>query len=372
METFSPNDHVIAINTDLSTPFCGPPDPSLHTFRFPNGPLRKGVIYHVESVRPSPDGNQSLGITGLPVFWGAHTIYWNSSRFRKVDTSRTHAPQKRHRKQTAAYSPAAASRINVSPQPTNNMTKCLNDILYSNDPSGLIKPIALIPEDVRGIEFVPLCLLGIFNPLGPTLVALNLIIKDDAPSGAILYTSLNPFNQSRLLTARAPSDPVGLFELFRSLHQVGNGLILGGRPDFVIQAMHQEDFDEAVQEMLFRFLSSVPSREPLPKVNQDYQNHWKDPWNRIPGMEEVLRQAIAGCDAKPVCEEPDQDDFDEWFSIVTDTDHFAAELVAVIEAWSGAIRMAKVLPHMPWEEAAAELGVLGFNLTNEIGRRQHA
>jgi hypothetical protein len=96
-ETFAPGDHVIAINTDMSTPFCGPPDPSLHPFRFPNGPLRKNVIYHVESVRPSPDGNQSLEITDLPIFWGPHVFYWISSRFRTVDTSRTHAPKKRRR-----------------------------------------------------------------------------------------------------------------------------------------------------------------------------------------------------------------------------------------------------------------------------------
>lgn len=84
-ETFAPGDHVVAINTDMSTPFCGPSDPSLHPLHFPNGPLCNDVIYHVESVRPSRDGNQSLEITDLPIFWGPHVIYWNSSRFRKVN-----------------------------------------------------------------------------------------------------------------------------------------------------------------------------------------------------------------------------------------------------------------------------------------------
>jgi hypothetical protein len=121
METLAPGDRVVAINTDMSTPFCGPPDPSLHSFHFPNGPLRKDVISHVESVKPSPDGNQSLGITDLPVFWGPHTIYWNSSRFRKVETSRTHAPKKRRRKQPSASPLATTSRNSASPQPTKKL-----------------------------------------------------------------------------------------------------------------------------------------------------------------------------------------------------------------------------------------------------------
>ncbi|QTN33612.1 hypothetical protein HZ994_15280 [Akkermansiaceae bacterium] len=99
MDTFAPGDRVVAINTDLSAPICGPPNPETHQFRFPDGPLRRDVIYHVKSVHSSRDGNQGLHITGLRVQWGSNgEIPWNSSRFRKVETLHTQAPKKRRLK----------------------------------------------------------------------------------------------------------------------------------------------------------------------------------------------------------------------------------------------------------------------------------
>lgn len=107
METFAPGDRVVAINTDMSGPICGPANPELHPFRFPNGPLRKDVIYHVASVSGSKDGNQCLHLTGMRVFWGSWGLPWNSSRFRKVGTLKGHTPKKRRRKQPVAAAPPA-------------------------------------------------------------------------------------------------------------------------------------------------------------------------------------------------------------------------------------------------------------------------
>jgi hypothetical protein len=106
MQPFAPGDRVVAINTDLSAPICGPANAERHPFLFPDGPLRKDVIYHVVSVSASGDGNQSLKLTGIRVFWGGQELPWNSSRFRKVDTLKGHLPRKRRRKQ-----PVAASRL---------------------------------------------------------------------------------------------------------------------------------------------------------------------------------------------------------------------------------------------------------------------
>jgi hypothetical protein len=102
METFAPGDRVVAINTDLSSPMHGPTGSPLSAFSFPDGPLRRDVIYHVASVHPQASGNLGLCITGLRVFLYNHEIPWNSSRFRKVDTLKGHAPKKRRRKQPAA------------------------------------------------------------------------------------------------------------------------------------------------------------------------------------------------------------------------------------------------------------------------------
>ena len=96
------------------------------------------------------------------------------------------------------------------------MSKFLSDILYSDEPVGLIDPVELTQEDAHGTQLSPLCLLGIFNLMGPTFVALDVVTKDAAPSGAILSTSLNPFGQTRLLTAKAPNDPTQLGDLVES------------------------------------------------------------------------------------------------------------------------------------------------------------
>ncbi|MEY3394286.1 MAG: hypothetical protein RL346_522 [Verrucomicrobiota bacterium] len=97
METFSPGDRVIAINTDLSRPICA--DPSLpDAYCFPDGPLKRDTVYHVENVQPCRDGHQGLFITGLRVYVGKYHIPWNSSRFRKVDLLSNHEANKRHHK----------------------------------------------------------------------------------------------------------------------------------------------------------------------------------------------------------------------------------------------------------------------------------
>lgn len=58
-------------------------------------------------------------------------------------------------------------------------------------------PFDLKTEDVVGSELIPIFVMGIFNPLGPTIVALNLIAKPDLPSAGFLFTQLNPFAQKR-------------------------------------------------------------------------------------------------------------------------------------------------------------------------------
>ena len=102
MQPFVPGDRVVAINTNMSAPIYGPANPELHPFLFPDGPLRKDLIYHVVSVSASGDDNQRLMLTGIRVFWGTQEMGWNSSRFRKVDALKGHLPQKRQRKRPVA------------------------------------------------------------------------------------------------------------------------------------------------------------------------------------------------------------------------------------------------------------------------------
>ncbi len=108
MQPYAPGDRVVAINTDMSGPICGPKNVELHPFIFPDGPLRNDVIYHVVSASASGDGNQRLLLTGIRVFWGTQEMGWNSSRFRKVDALKGHLPKKRRRKRPVAARRRAA------------------------------------------------------------------------------------------------------------------------------------------------------------------------------------------------------------------------------------------------------------------------
>ncbi len=102
METFAPGDRVVAINTDMSGPINDPSASPMSAFSFPDGPLRKDVVYHVRTVQALTTGGQGVFITGLRVTLHKRPIPWDSSRFRKVDSLRDHAPKKRRRKHPVA------------------------------------------------------------------------------------------------------------------------------------------------------------------------------------------------------------------------------------------------------------------------------
>ncbi len=102
METFSPGDRVVAINTDISAPLHPNGDRSRYPFQFPDGPLRRDVIYHVASVTGRPGENQGIFLTGMNIRWGPNAIAWDSSRFRKVDVLHEHSPRHRRKKQPTA------------------------------------------------------------------------------------------------------------------------------------------------------------------------------------------------------------------------------------------------------------------------------
>lgn len=105
MKAFAPGERVVAINTDIGLPLFEVDTDLLGTFDFPDGPLRRDVIYHVRGVENGQGGRQGLLISGMRVLWFKEEIPWDASRFRKVDTLNGHVPVKQ-RRQTVSSQPA--------------------------------------------------------------------------------------------------------------------------------------------------------------------------------------------------------------------------------------------------------------------------
>jgi hypothetical protein len=234
------------------------------------------------------------------------------------------------------------------------MSTTLNEMLNSSDPPELVDPIELTHDEVHGKELIATCLLGIFNPMGPTIIALNLVAQEGKPSVAVLYTSLNPFSQTRQLIARAPSDPESVMKILESSYQVGDDYILGSWPTLFLPVTEIPAMRNALQQMVLGLLNAVPSGEPVAKVLADLKKHLGNPWGRIPSFEEMLSRAKGMSDASE--ESMSDKDFADWMSLMTDKDHAVNEFQAIIQAWGLSIEnFGAGLSHMPLEEMDAEL-----------------
>jgi hypothetical protein len=243
------------------------------------------------------------------------------------------------------------------------MFNSLQDIIDAAPVNELIDPFDLSEGDVIGSELVPIVTMGIFNPMGPTIVALNLLTKPDSNSAGLLYTSLNPFAQTRLVFARCGNNPISLTQFLPSAHKVGDELLLGCYPDFVLPSTEIDMIVDAVEKLMLELVSRAPSRDDLAETTAKIKKHWKDPWSRIPSVEKTMRDALSGNASDPIARPSSGDDFNEWFSTVTHHEHLSTEIAAIMQGWKGAIEFqGDTMPHMPLEEVIDELATLSHPL----------
>jgi hypothetical protein len=85
LHPFAPGDRVVAVNTQEGPLKLLAPLDS-RRFDLPDGPIRKGVVFHVSAVTHIKDGSPGVFITGLRCLWGNRDFPWAASRFRKVES----------------------------------------------------------------------------------------------------------------------------------------------------------------------------------------------------------------------------------------------------------------------------------------------
>ena len=167
----------------------------------------------------------------------------------------------------------------------------MSGIANADPKNEVLTPFDLREQDVIGSQIIPIFSMGIFNPLGPTIVALNILSKPDNPSVAFLFTQLNPFEQQRKIFARG-SQETEIFEFMSGLYLIGEEKILGGPPDFIALATDIDPVVNSVQKLIKTLLQETVSESDLRKSLRSIREHWGDPWNRIPRLMDAFGDAI--------------------------------------------------------------------------------
>lgn len=232
--------------------------------------------------------------------------------------------------------------------------------LFDNTlPLGLIDPIDLREEHVIGHQLVAITLLGIFNPMGPTLIPISLLRDDDSDIAYLLVTSLNPFNQTRQLVARLDDNMESLATFLPLLGESQAESLPNSLPSLMAFSSTDEFALSYIAASTIDFLKSIPLTEPLSDTVSSCRKHAGDPWSRIPSFEEMMEGSTK---KNPVEAAPASDeDWDDWHDVMFDREHLTGELTGIMNAWNGSIENIGIgLPHMPMEEAMAEITALGF------------
>ena len=247
------------------------------------------------------------------------------------------------------------------------MFNSLQDILDADPLNELIEPFDLTEEDVSGKEIVPIVTMGIFNPMGPTIVALNLLNKADIESAGMLFTMLNPFSQKRQLFARCGNDPISLTQFLPNAYQVGEDLLLGSFPDFVLPSTDIEPVSHSIAQLIFHLVNRIPSLEELSETTAKIKENWQSPWKRIPSFEDMINSESQG---EPQVRAVSETDFDDWFQVITNQEHWLEEIRAIMSAWKGAIQFqGGNLPYMPFDEVVSELASLGHPFFESVKKQ---
>jgi len=191
-------------------------------------------------------------------------------------------------------------------------------------------------EDARVIERI--LTWGILNPFGPTVNSLCLTADPTEEIELIFVKMSNPFAQSTTAYGQIPA----------GAHLAANAFSPAARsritapiiryvPTFVIPPSTKRIDEIDVFTFVSSELVALPQVDLATEIKR-LREHWLDPWARIPSPEDVFTGAF-------MTERPNATSDPlhllktcwEWWKLVTDGHHIAAEWRAIVEAWEGAI-----------------------------------
>jgi hypothetical protein len=212
----------------------------------------------------------------------------------------------------------------------------------------LCEPIDGCDEIGSAPDFIPLCAWGIFNPFGPTMTSVTLVSVPGGGEKLIFLRILHPMTPSAVVYGLLPPDVINDEEkLLSTLHTLfeSNGspecpLILG-LPTHVIDIPGSPISQNQVKELLFLASQSAELGD-IEKSCESLAMYKVDPWGRTSAefkraLREAGKQTHAGENATPISRQQ----FERWWTLVTDPEHVQSEASQMRKAWEGAIQLLK-------------------------------
>jgi hypothetical protein len=220
--------------------------------------------------------------------------------------------------------------------------KCADKIRPQANPSSyyLVEPVFNC-DFIEEAEFNMLCLWGIFNPMGPTMMPLALIPLPGGSEHLLVYRMINPVISENIVFGLLPDKAVNdtdqlmgcLDSLFRKNGSPGCPLMIS-LPTFVT---HKDNFTFGDSQCLILtegqvrelFWAVIPKLE-IEDIELDCKHlrEFKgDPWART-GLEfeEALKETS---ELQRENKEINRELFDVWFELVIDKEHVYSEISAI-------------------------------------------
>lgn len=193
---------------------------------------------------------------------------------------------------------------------------------------------------------------GYFNPMGPTACELSLEPVESLDAALLVLHSFHPFAPWAGVYGLVPNDFFSNRDLIlRSLSTLfGNRgsdelSLVAGPPSHVV-VPEESPLSQAEVSRMFAAALSDTSAEDLRQACELMRRYWCKPWDRASEEQQLaFSDALASRPQESSSEEaaPEQESssssalFSDWWNLVTDRDHVAAEIREMSAAWEGAI-----------------------------------